>query len=142
MAVPASVISAYAVYLDGMAESRRSLRPIQRFLAGTGDAGRERCQDDFVSAIHAAVDAFVSDGPEPSDAADTVRYILSRANENRQSGEAFWMLLASHVYALPLIDLLSPGDAGAILAEFEASYPKRERMPVQKTVIKALKARM
>jgi len=67
--------------------------------------------------------------------------MLTFALGHRDAGAAYWMLLASHVLALPLIELLSPPEARSLLEAYEAGYPRRDRLPAQKKVISALKKR-
>ena len=75
------------------------------------------------------------------DVCDTVSYMLSAAREHRSSDSAYWMLLASHAMAMPLIDMLTAQQARSLRESYEQDYPRRERFPVQKEVIKALKKR-
>ncbi len=141
MAVPAAISRAFTAYLEAMDEARKGRRRIDGLLGLGGGAGSERCQDDFVSQLNAAVADFAAEGPSSAEAAEALRFVLSQAHEHRKSKEAYWMLLASHTLALPLIDLLEPADARAVLEYYEAEYPKRERLPAQKTAIKRLAER-
>ena len=70
-----------------------------------------------------------------------MRFILAQAHEHRESRSAYWMLLASHALAIPLVELLSAEQAREIREYFEGEYPRRERLPVQKELLKALKDR-
>ena len=141
MAVHESISGAYAVYLEGMEEARRSRRSVDGLLGLGGGAGSERCQDDFVAALKVAVETFAASEPSALDVCDTVSYMLSAAREHRSSDSAYWMLLASHAMAMPLIDMLTAQQARYLRESYEQDYPRRERFPVQKEVIKALKKR-
>ncbi len=141
MPVPESVVGAYETYLAAMSEANKSRRRIDGLLGLGAGAGSERCQDDFVSQLKAAVDGFASSGPDTAAVSETLEYMFSQAREHREDQTAYWMLLASHVFALPLIDLLGPEAARGLRLRYEDAYPRRERFPAQKTVIAALKDR-
>lgn len=141
MAVPESIVKAYADYLGGMDDSKKARRAMDKLLGLSRDTDRERCQDAFMAALHAAVEDFTASEPGEDETEEAARYILSQAHEHKKSGDAYWMLLSSHAYALPLVERLPASRAAALRAWFEGEYPKRERMPVQKAVLDALKAR-
>lgn len=141
MAVPESIVGAYSAYLEGMDEARRGRRSIDGLLGLGRDAAAERCQDQFVSALRAAVEDFAASQPASADVCDSVRYILAQAHEHRKAQSAYWMLLASHAMALPLVELLTAAQSREVLDWFEGEYPRRERLPVQKQLLTALKAR-
>lgn len=140
MPVPQAISLAFERYGEAMDSARRNRRTIDGFL-GIGSSGIERCQDDFVSELRAAVEGFAAAGPDSASAREALEYIFSRARAGRRGDASYWMLLASHSLALPLVDFLSPADALSMLEAYEASFPKRERFPAQKAVISALRAR-
>ena len=140
MAVPSRIAGAYAAYLEAAAEVRKNRR-VTDGLLGFGNSSRDRCQDDFAAALSAAVDEFAASAPDVVDVADALRYMFAQAHEHRDNTEVYWMLMASHVFAMPLIKLLPAALARELREGFEAEYPRRERMPAQKNVIDALKAR-
>ena len=141
MAVPENIVSAYAAYLQGMEEAAGDKKSLSGLFGIGRDVTRERCQEDFISALTAAVEDFAASEPDPQETAEAVKYIFAQAHEHKKSREAYWMLLASHVLALPLIELLPAQTARDLRSYFEAEYPKRERRPAQNQVISALKAR-
>ena len=105
MAVPESIVKAYADYLGGMDDSKKARRAMDKLLGLSRDTDRERCQDAFMAALHAAVEDFTASEPGEDEAEEAARYILSQAHEHKKSGDAYWMLLASHAYAMPLVEL-------------------------------------
>ena len=125
-----------------MADAARNRKSVEGLFGLGGGAGSERCQDEFVSRLTEAVKAAAASGLDSASLSETLDFMFSRALAGREKrSSAYWMLLASHTLALPLVDMLDPGAADAILAGYEADYPRRERLPAQKAVIKALKAR-
>ena len=54
---------------------------------------------------------------------------------------AQWMLRAVERHSVALIPLLHAADAAALEKEYAARYPRWDRLPVQKEVLKALKLR-
>ena len=141
MAVPDAIAWAFSDYLEAMASGVKDRRRLDVILGWGGAVDNERCQDDFVSALSAAVEDCAAAGPSSEEAAEALEFIFSRAHANRKSGQAYWMLLASHVFALPLVKCLSPDAAARLLAAYEAEFPRRERFPAQTTMIAALSER-
>ena len=141
MAVSEAIAQAYRDYLAAMDETRQNRRRIDGLLGLGGGAGLERCQDDFVLRLTEAVEEYAASAPDEASVAETLRYMFAQALERRKDREAYWMLLASHSIALPLLDLLGPGEAASLRGFYEETYPRRERLPAQKAVINVLKSR-
>lgn len=78
----------------------------------------------------------------PEEAAEILDYVwfAPLAREERQDA-VYWMEIAVHGMTEGLAGRLSPSDAGRLLERYEAAYPRRDRLPVQKKVISALKKR-
>lgn len=67
-------------------------------------------------------------------------YFAPQARPGRRDA-VYWMLMAVHGLTRDLIPRLPPEDARRLLERYEAAYPRRDRLPVQKTIISALKNR-
>ena len=141
MAVPESIVGAYEQFIEEIIPAEKKRGYFDNLLGRNRGSDFERCQGSFVSNLTDAVEAFAASDPESGDVTDAVSYMFAQAHERKKTGAAYWMLLASHVLTLPLIELLPPAEAKRLREEFEAEYPKRERLPAQRTVISALKDR-
>ena len=85
MPVPQAISLAFERYGEAMDSARRNRRTIDGFL-GIGSSGIERCQDDFVSELRAAVEGFAAAGPDSASAREALEYIFSRARAGAQGG--------------------------------------------------------
>lgn len=126
----------YERYLEKAAEVRRNAKPMAG-LWGMGDDPRNHpCHQAFYEAVQEWLAAF-SDA-DPDAAMEALRYIY-RAPPEHKNDDAYWYLFAVHGLTLKLIDRLRPADCRALFAWYDTSYPKRDRLPVQQDVWKALK---
>ncbi len=99
-------------------------------------------------ACHARLDNRVKENiekirllrPSPDEAERAVR-LLHRSDIPAWPLSAQWMLRAVERHSLPLIPFLSPEAAAVLLKEYESRYRPWDRLPVQKEICKALKAR-
>ena len=141
MAVPERIRGAYIEYLDSMAEAKKSRRPVDGLL-GFSWSESDRIQERFANELRSAVEDFAAGQPGSGEAAEALRFIYAQAHDfpDRDSG-VYWMLLASHAFSLPLVELLNAQDARAMRELYEAEFPRRERFPAQKNVLTALKTR-
>lgn len=141
MAVPERIKAAYLEYLGSMAEAQKSRRPVDGLL-GFSWSESDRIQERFASELRAAVEDFAAGQPGSGEAAEALRFIYAQAHTTAErEGGVYWMLLASHTFSLPLIELLNAQDAQAVREFYEAEFPRRERFPAQKNIIAALKKR-
>ena len=141
MAVPERIRGAYLEYLDSMAEAAKSRRPVDGLL-GFSWSESDRIQERFAMELRSAVEDYAAEQPGSGEAAEALRFIYSQAHSIAdREGSVYWMLLASHTFSLPLVELLDAQDARAVREFYEAEFPRRERFPAQKNVIAALKKR-
>lgn len=98
------------------------------------------CHDRLDQQVKQAVDAICAAGPAPADAERAVRLLL-RDDAQTWPEAARLMLRAIQRHSLPLIPLLPPAAAAALLREYAARYKRWDRLPVQQQVYLALKAR-
>src|SRR5699024_10022806 len=78
MAVPENIVSAYAAYLQGMEEAAGNKKSLSGLFGIGRDVTRERCQEDFISALTAAVEDFAASEPDPQETAEAVKYIFAQ----------------------------------------------------------------
>lgn len=125
----------YSHYYDE-ALKVRAKAPILAGIWGMGkDPRNDRCHDEFYEAVEKWVGNFDGDAAA---ALEAVKWILGAAlvNKNR---DTYWHLFAAHGLTLPLIEKLDTADCKELFSWYDASYPKRERLPLQQQVWKALK---
>lgn len=105
-------------------------------LLGMGDSPKNApCHDDFYEKVAAWVADFSS-----GDAAEAARAldVILKAAAQRRGKDTYWYCYAAQGHGEKLVGLLTPGDAAAALAWYEAEYPAIDRMPVQQRLVKRL----
>ena len=131
----------YAQYEEDVRKLLSEARPFAGFFGfGTGpkdDPAHQR----FCQAVQQEAERMAEEGATPEAALDAVRFLLSAQQNSRRDGLAYWTMMAAQGAALALIPRLSPEGAKAAAAEYEKTVPRRERMPLQDRILKALRAR-
>ena len=129
----------YELYLRE-AEKARQRAGLCDGLFGMGnDPRKASCHQDFYEYVGQWVDAFLKMKLDPESCAEAVEWILKIADAHRAQKDVFGYLYAAQGHALPLIARMDRNIAGELLSWYDRSYPKRDRMPVQDRVYKALK---
>ena len=126
----------YARYFENAAKVRAKASPLAGIWGMGNDPRNDRCHDDFYDAVANWVEAF--DGDRAA-AKDAVKWILGAAWEYRQDRDVYWYLFAAQKLTLKLIPRLNPADARELFGWYDQCYPKKERLPAQQQVFKALK---
>ena len=98
------------------------------------------CHTHLDERIKQATDGICAAEPAPEDAERAVRMLLCiDAQAWPESGRLMLRAIQRHI--LPLIPLLPPDAAAALLREYAGRYKRWDRLPVQQQICKALKAR-
>lgn len=126
----------YAAYYKKAAEVRSKASPLAGIWGMGDDPRKDHCHDAFYEAVQDWVERFAD--PDPAAVSEAVRFILGAALAHKNE-DVYWYLYAAHGLILPLIPRLRPADCEALFGWYDASYPKRDRLPVQQQVWKALK---
>lgn len=131
------------LYEDYSAEFQQ-LEENRRLGAGAfGLSGGPRdypCHQRFAGELERLLRRAESAPPEEADSILDYIWFAPQAREDRQDA-VYWMLTAVHGMTAELAGRLSPRRAAQLLERYERRYPRRERLPVQKKVISALKKR-
>lgn len=108
-------------------------------LFGMGDDPRkDPCHMRFYEGVEQWAKGFLAEGPEEPAAYEAVSWILSAPADHE--GEAvYWFLYAAQGLCRDLIPTLSPEHCVQLRDFYDAHYPRRDRMPVQKEVYRLLK---
>lgn len=104
-----------------------------------GGPKNDPCHDAFAHDLDAALRraaALPSGEVRP-----ILDYLYRLPLAHRDDQAAYWMLLAVHGLTTELAGGLNRADAAALLAQYRADYPRRERLPAQRRVLDALRAR-
>jgi len=131
----------YDGYIDTVKRLERERKPGAGIFGLPGGPADDPCHDRFAEELKGLVAAFAAEEPASDRARAVLAHIYTVPLGYRELRSAYWMLTAVHGLALDLIPFLSPADAAALYEEYAKSYPRWERLPVQKQTLAALKAR-
>ncbi len=127
----------YADYDKAVQEVRKNARAFDGILGLGKDPRKDACHDQFYQAAGQWVTEFVAAGPSQEELLEAALYI-TETPKTHEGKECYWYMLAAHGHLKPLIGLLSPENRSTVKASMEATYKKRERMPLQKELLKLL----
>ena len=131
----------YEDYLQKTEELERQRKPGDGLLGMGGGPDQDVCHDKFAEELTAVMQE-LAQFPVPSgDLHEILEYMYGVPLRHRDNSLAYWMLLAVQGLTAQLISHLEPRDASELLGWYRAAYPRFERLPVQKKVLSALKAR-
>lgn len=105
---------------------------------GMGDDPRkDACNQIFYEQVGQWAAAFRESDPTAREAAQAANWILEYPARHRGSG-TYWMTYAAQKHVREFLALVEPNEAEKIRVEFVRLYPKNDRLPVQKEVLRAL----
>ena len=104
-----------------------------------GGPADDPCHDRFAETLRGFYEEFAAQKPESASVRELMAYACTVPTVRREPRTAYWMLIAVQSLTQPLLSLLTPQDAGELAALYEKSYKRRERMPSQIKLIRALK---
>ena len=129
------IIAQYSEELEKMSKSRKITGGLFGFGAGPGDDPCHDAMDKQVGELTAQIQA---DEVQPEETAELVTAVLRAEKEREWPAAAKWAVIAIQRYTIPLISEIRPEDRKAIAAWYTKAYPKRQRLPIQKQVVKKL----
>ena len=101
------------------------------------DPRKDACNQVFYENVGSWVQSFLEGSPSPQEAARAAEWILGYPAAHRQSS-TYWMTYAAQGHAGALIPLLQREAAQKLCRDFDDQYPRMDRMPVQRELMKAL----
>lgn len=104
------------------------------------DPRKDACNQIFYEKLGQWARAFRESDPAAGEAAQAVYWILEYPAQHRGSG-TYWMTYAAQKHAQELIPMVEPAEAEKLGTEFARLYPRTERLPVQREVLRELSAR-
>ncbi len=125
-------------YAEAVERVEGSRRPFDGVLGLGRRPSDDPCHGVLEEKTAALMQRAAETAMSPADT-DALVSALLRAGKTCAGPEyARLALIAAQRHALPLIAGMSPEGRRELLAWYEASYPKRERFPVQKKLLEAL----
>ena len=135
---PADLHQLYQQYISHALSLESKRQPGQGLLGMGSKPADDPCHETFVKAAEEAAAALALTRPQGETLLSLLRLIFRVPEEHRDTLSLYWTLVAAQRCALPLIPLLSPGNARVLLKEFGRLFRPWQRMPVQKEVMQLL----
>lgn len=136
------IIRLYEAYIKEFQQQDKTRKPFEGVFGFRGGPQDYPCHEKFMQDLDEALKRQQSQNPSSIQTAGVLRYIYCEAPVRWESeGTAYWMLIAAQSLTLEMIANLGAADAQALCGEYEKQYPRRQRLPVQDKILKALKAR-
>ena len=129
----------YDAYLLTAAELEKNRRFGDGILGLRPGPADDPCHDRFAETLRGFYEEFAAQKPESASVKELMAYACTVPTVRREPRTAYWMLIAVQSLTQPLLGLLTPQDAGELAALYEKSYKRRERMPSQIKLIRALR---
>ena len=136
----AALAQAYQDYRTDLENYERKRKPTDGLFGMGNSLQNDPCHERFDERVEQAVNAICASVPSSEEAKEAVQRLLSEA-ASAWPLAAQWMLRATERHALPLIPYLTQEDAKAFLKQYAARYRSWDRLPAQKKVYQALKAK-
>lgn len=145
MSAPAELTSLLALYQDYLSDyadrvvSNGPFHGLHKFLLGSSTPADRKADNAFYQAVEGAVAALIPalSGPGDPVAARAVRYMILEADGPDESSRL--MFEAAQALAIPLLEHLTAEDRAAILADYQARYPKKRMLsPRQRELLQEL----
>ena len=129
----------YADYSAAVMTLELNRKPMAGLLGFGSGPGSDPCHDRFADAVEKALGRFALETPSSEEIRAVLRYMFDASGGELVSRHAYWMLLAVHSFAQPLIGFLSPEDASVLEQEYVQAFPKHARLPAQQKLVSRLR---
>lgn len=132
----------YETYEAKFQAQEQKRKPLEGAFGLGGGPRSYPCHDEFAEQLKALLDSPEAGSLSPERTRQLLEYIYFAPARHPDGRDAvYWMKLAVHGLTTDLLSRLEPEDAGAIYAAYQNAYPRRNRLPAQETLLKALKKR-
>lgn len=128
----------YRRYDEEAVQVRKKASPADGLFGFGNDPKNHPCHEQFYEDIGKWTQAFVESGPDAAQSYEAARFLIAAPKE-RSSRESYWMMYAAQGWCRELVGLLDAEGCAKLRELFDGLYPKRDRMPVQQALYKALK---
>ena len=125
-------------YLADADKLERSRKPNELFGLKFGPSD-DPLHERFAKDLAELMKDFAAERPDSAALRAVLEKLFGAAKTYPEPRSAHWMLVAVQGLSKELIPGLSREDAAALTKDFEAAWPRRNRLPVQDDVLKLLK---
>jgi len=135
----AQLTELYDEYVAKCEKLEQEKKPFAGVLGLTKGPADDPCHERFAQDVGALLERFRAGEPGSEETRELLRFCYEAPVRHPEPRCAYWMLLAVHALGLDLIERLDAGDAAELYAWYDAAFPRRQRVPVQKKLIERLK---
>lgn len=128
----------YRQYDEEATLVRKKASPADGLFGFGNDPKNHPCHELFYEDIGKWTETFLKTEPNARDALAAARFLIE-APKTCGSRESYWMMYAAQGWCRELVNRLDADGCAELKALFDELYPKRDRMPVQQELYKALK---
>lgn len=136
------IFELYDSYIEKVNELERNKKFTAGLLGLTKGPKDDPCHDEFIEDLKKKISEFASADPQSEDVYTLLKFMYEAPLEHKDNHLVYWMFMAAHTLSCDLCAFLTKEDAADLYKQFNAAYPRYERLPAQKNVLKALKKRM
>lgn len=128
----------YRQYDEEATQVRKKSSPADGLFGFGNDPKNHPCHEQFYEDIGKWTKAFLETQPDGKESFAAARFMIGAPVEC-SSRESYWMMYAAQGWCRELVNCLDPQGCAALRDAFDEMYPRRDRMPVQQELYKALK---
>ena len=128
----------YRQYDEEATLVRKKSSPADGLFGFGNDPKNHPCHELFYEDVGKRVKAFLETQPDAKDSFDAARFLIGAPVECA-SRESYWMMYAAQGWCRELVSRLDARGCADLRDVFDEMYPRRDRMPVQTELYKALK---
>ena len=128
----------YRQYDEEVTRVRKNSSPADGLFGFGNDPKNHPCHELFYEDIGKWTKAFLETRPDARAAFEAARFMIGAPVEC-SSRESYWMMYAAQGWCRELVGRLDAAGCAALRDIFDEQYPRRDRMPVQQELYKALK---
>ena len=132
------LIERYRQYDEEATQVRRKAAPADGLFGFGNDPKNHPCHEQFYEDVGKWTGAFLQTQPDPQASFEAARFLICAPVE-QSSRESYWMMYAAQGWCRELVCRLDADGCRKLRDLFDELYPRRDRMPVQQALYKALK---
>lgn len=128
----------YAAYLQKATELERNRKPGQGLFGFGQTPADDPCHEAFIVAVGELLDGSAQAGISQDALTECLAYIFHAPLEHPSPASIHWTLVAAHSACLKAVEALDAEHAQRLYEQYCGDYHRRDRLPVQDRIVKAL----
>lgn len=134
----AAIRKIYDSYLEKAFAAEENRKPTDGMFGIGKKPGDDPCHAEFAAELETALKHCREEAPDSAEVRELLDYMYQQPKSHEEPKSIYWMLIAVHGLTAILIPLLGQPDAAELKKSYTAAYKRRERLPVQQQILRAL----